>query len=199
MKNFPAPPKPRGWTTHVRNKGRRWLNEGDNRGKQRPKDLWTPYRTQLAAGFDDLCAYTLVYTANGTVDHFVPWSSVRGTRQAWRAYQWANLRHSAGWFNSARKNTPVPDPFIVQDDWFELLLPSLELVATDQVPPEWAAHVQNALRWLGRDPRVIGRRQVHFQDYQAGDVTLAWLDRRAPLISRALRANPEFLRDDDRP
>ncbi|HND00268.1 MAG TPA: hypothetical protein PKW90_29345, partial [Myxococcota bacterium] len=129
---------------------------------------------------------------NGTVDHFVPWEAVAGTPEEWRVYEWENLRYAAGWINSARKLTPVPDPFKVQSDWFRLLLPSLQVEATDQVPVAQQDRVKNLLRWVKNDERVMRGRRQWYALYRTGKLTLEGLDEVAPMIADALRRQPEF-------
>lgn len=193
MMRFARPPRPWGWQTHALKAGRSWLARPGNRNRQRPHDYWSRYRAALAAGFNELCGYTVMWEPNGTVDHYIPWATVRNTRQAHQAYQWTNLRYSVNWFNRDRGTTDVPDPFTVQDDWFELLLPSLELVATAAVPAGETARVAAALRWLGQGQKVVNARRGYFTAYRSGGMTIEQLDRWAPLLSRALRANVTFL------
>ncbi len=192
MKRFPRVPVPDDWASEGLAAGIAWLAKNPlNPNKPRPRDYWSPYREQLAHGFGDLCGYTLMYVANGTVDHFIPWSSLRGTTEAWRAYDWDNFRYCDSWFNGAQRG-PMPDPFLVEESWFELRLPSLELFATDVVPEPDRPAVDNALRWLRRDPRVLKPRREWFRMYCDG-LPFAELTRKAPLIAAALRRQPEFL------
>lgn len=195
MRRFPKVPAPHDWDTRGLQPGIRWLR--DHPRAERPRDLWSPFRNELAAGFSGLCGYTLTYVPNGTVDHFTPWTILKGTTDEWRAYDWHNFRHCDGWFNSARRG-PVPDPFLVEDSWFELRLPSLELFATDAVPASERAAVDNVLRWLRDDPRVMGPRQEWLRMYREGELNLDGLARKAPLIAAALRRQPEFLLAADR-
>lgn len=189
-------PQPAGWSEQVEQRGMDWLSSHPE--ATRPTDLWRGFRSELAAGFQWRCGYTAMWEPNGVVDHFIPWGTAAGPEERALAYEWTNLRYSVGWFNSARQTTPIPDPFRIEDDWFELLLPSLELVSTDRVPPQEAARVGAALRWLGADARVLRTRQGWWDLYHTGELSLAGLDRRAPLIARALRKNPEFMRPADR-
>ena len=77
MKQFAKVPRPTGFQTDVLKKGRQWLKQPTNRAKKRPKDYWSPYRDNLMRGFDELCGYTVMWTPNGTVDHYIPWTTVR--------------------------------------------------------------------------------------------------------------------------
>ena len=176
------------WQTKGSLPGLAWLKAHPN--AERPYDYWTgkdrKFRCYLRDGFKQLCAYTALWTPNGTVDHFIPWETIRGTAQAHMAYEWSNFRYAAGWFNSSRQSTDIPDPCIVQDDWFELLLPSCELVATAQVPSQHQQAAQNVLRWLGTDDRVIDVRTGYFIAYRSKEITLKRLHKWTPLIARAL-------------
>ena len=207
MMKFAPAPRPRGWQTHVLQAGRKWLAVPGNRDKERPRDYWSGknacYRKVLREGFRGLCGYTAMWAPVGTTDHYTPWAEVRGTPQAHKAYQWTNLRYAVEWFNRDRKATPVPDPYKVGDDWFELLLPSLELVATAKVPAAELPKVQAALQWLGKHDNVMSPRETYWIEYRtldgSGNPNLSFeaLERRAPLIARALRKNPAFLHPQD--
>lgn len=146
----------------------------------------------------DEVGYTVMWKPDDeTVDHFVPWTELRGTENAWRAYDWDNLRLAVGWFNCARRG-PIPDPYLVEDSWFALRLPSLELEATEAVPAAVRAAVDNVLRWLRDDRRVMKPRREWFRMYREGELSFAGLLKKAPLIAAALRRQPEFLSPADR-
>ncbi|MCB9761023.1 MAG: hypothetical protein H6739_14385 [Alphaproteobacteria bacterium] len=199
MRHVDPPPRPRGWQTHVLAKGRRWLNESpDHRNAKDAKDLWSGFRDEVITAFNEICCYTVVWVPNGDVEHFIPWAEVRGTRKAHLAYQWLNIRYADGWINRSKGTLRFPDPFVVQDEWFDLKLPSLELEATDKVPPEHMAAVQNLLKRTRNDPRVMRTRRRYFRQYQEGQRPLSLVDEEAPLLGRALRANPDYLLDADR-
>ena len=82
-----------------------------------------------------LCAYSAMYESVGTVDHFVSFHEDRS-----KAYEWCNYRYSAGWVNSSKQNlcsTDLMDPLSVEEGWFEILLPSLQLKVSDSIPSEF--------------------------------------------------------------
>lgn len=198
MKRFARVPAPDGWDVAGLAAGLAWLRKSpQNPDKDRPHDLWSPYRDKLADGFNDLCGYTIMCEPAGTVDHFTPWSQLRGTADAWRAYDWDNFRYSAAWFNSSRRG-PIPDPYLVDESWFVLHLPSLELEATDAVPTSERPAVDNVMRWLRNDRRVMKARLMWYRLYQDGKLSLAGLEQMAPLIAAALRRQPEHLLPADR-
>jgi hypothetical protein len=190
MIHFLPVPKPADFTTKVEAPGNAWPKTHPN--AKRPKDFWSPFKGALQEGFSHLCAYSAMYEPVGTVDHFVSCHEDR-----WRAYEWANYRYAAGWINSSKQNVRsdrILDPYEVQDDWFQLILPSLQLVLTDKVPPtkrDQAEFVLRRLR-LRDDERVIRQRREWYRMYQDGEITLEGLARKAPLIARAVaRANAE--------
>jgi hypothetical protein len=184
MIRFEPVPKPANFDTAAGTPGATWLAQ--NAAPTRPTDLWSPFRADLADGFRDLCGYTAMHTPNGTVDHFVSCHEDRS-----KAYDWSNYRFAAGWVNSSKQNlksSEIFDPFAVQDGWFEIILPSLQLVASSAVPEaerERAAFVLRRLR-LGHDERVMRQRREWYRMYQDGELTLEGLRKKAPLIAAAV-------------
>jgi hypothetical protein len=193
MRRVTPPARPRGWQTNVLQAGRRWLRDPRHRHAQRPRDLWLRYRDQIGEAFAHLCCYSAIYVPNGEADHFTPWSALRGTRQAHQAYQWSNIRYADGWINRSKGAEAFPDPFLVQDDWFVLHLPSLELRATGRHPHTQDQAVQNLLRRVCDDPRIMKIRRHYFRTYRQQECTLTHIDRCCPLLGRALRDNPTWL------
>ncbi|MCP4689153.1 MAG: hypothetical protein GY859_13950 [Desulfobacterales bacterium] len=163
---------------HVRTEGKYGVGHGNPMGQARR-------RGQLAEGFSDLCAYTVMYTPDGVVDHYL-------SRQNYRQliYEWSNYRFSAGWINSSKKtaDNTVLDPLEIVDGWFEIILPSLQMVVTDNVPLHLRQKAEYTLErlHLGDDERVIHQRREWYRMHQAGELTLAGLYKKAPLIAAAI-------------
>lgn len=126
-----------------------------------------------------------MYEPVGTVDHYLSWN----TRPE-LAYDWDNYRFASGWINSSKQTADdtVLDPFLVGDDWFEIILPSLQLVLTDAVPEEHRARAAHTLErlHLRDDERVIRQRREWYRMYQEGELTLEGLRKKAPLIARSV-------------
>jgi hypothetical protein len=127
-----------------------------------------------------------LWTTDGTVDHFV---SINEDRS--RAYDWDNYRYVAGWVNSSKQNvvsTDILDPYEVEEGWFEILLPTLELVVTSKVPPGKRTQAEQTLKRLpiGRDERAIKRRGVYYDEYLKKEIGIAELRKRAPLLAAAI-------------
>lgn len=175
-------PEPDDFGEKARRPGLAWLEQ--NADAPRPKDLWGPFKSALADGFGMRCGYSAMFEPVGTVDHFV---SVHEDKQL--AYEWSNYRYAAAWINSSKQNAAgILDPFEVQDDWFEILLPSLQLVVTDAVPAadrEKAEYTLTRLH-LAHDERVVRQRREWYRMYQDGELSLEGLRKKAPLIARAI-------------
>lgn len=176
--------KPRSFHRRVERPGMRWL-AAHPRG--RPRDLWSKYKPELAVSFGGLCAYGAMHEPIGTVDHFV---SVTEDRQ--RAYDWTNYRFCSAWLNSSKqqlRSTELLDPFVVRDGWFELLLPSLQLVVTKAMPRRYRAQANLMLTRLHlRDgEQVMRQRRRWLRLYEERKISLRGLAEMAPLIAAAIR------------
>jgi len=177
---FACAPKPAGFEERVEKRGGTWLaaNVGG-----RPPAYWSAFKPALASAFGDLCAYSAMYEPVGTVDHFVSCEEDRS-----RAYDWSNYRYASAWINSSKcslRSHELVDPFEVENEWFELLLPSLQLAATSRVPPQWQERVTRMLErlHLGHDERILRQRREWYRMYQFGELTLDGLATKAPLIA----------------
>lgn len=173
-------PEPSAFDERVRRPGNAWLAE--NPGVKRPRDYWSPFRAVLAEGFANRCGYTAMHDLAGTVDHH---RSYRTNPDL--AYEWSNYRYAAAWINSAKKASEVLDPYEVGEGWFEVLLPSLQLVATDKVPPERREVVERTLKHLpiAHDERVLKLRRCWYELYRERKLSLEGLREMAPLIAAA--------------
>lgn len=179
--------EPAEFDTKVRTPGKAWLRKNSG-GKKRPVAYWRRCDIELAKAFDDRCAYTAMFLgAPGTVDHFVSIDENRAL-----AYEWSNYRYAAGWVNSKKQKVAsreILDPFEVQDDWFELLLPSLQLQVSPHCPAAYRARAERTLEalGLGHHEKILRIRQAWLKQYEKGTLTLEALDRMAPLLARAIR------------
>lgn len=182
MMHFERVDEPADFDADVRQRGAAWLAEHPGIG--RPRDYWSKYRPELADGFRELCAYTCMFEPVGTVDHFISCDEDRT-----QAYEWSNYRFAAQWVNSSKREAvEILDPFEVVDGWFEILLPSLQLVLTDSVPAHRRQLAESTLMrlHLRDDVRVRRQRRHWYAEYQGGRLDLEGLRRHAPLIARAV-------------
>jgi len=188
MMRFSPPPEPPEFDEKARKPGNAWLAKNIN--PKRPKDYWTPFKSHLADGFGNLCGYSIMCDLVGTVDHYLSWENYHHL-----AYEWSNYRYASAWINSSKKNIDdqVLDPFQVGDDWFEIILPSLQLVLTDKVPPEERQRAEFTLQrlHLRDDERVIRPRREWYRSYLDGEITLEGLEKKAPLIAHAIRKHQQ--------
>jgi hypothetical protein len=183
MKRFQRAPEPVGFDEKCRQRGLAWLH--NHPPPERPRDFWSPFRTQLCDAFDQLCGYSCMYEPAGTVDHYLSCNVHRE-----RAYEWSNFRFASQWINSSKRTAAddVLDPFEVGDGWFEILLPSLQLVLTDRVPPEHRARAEHTLirLHLRDDVRVIRQHAEWYRMYEEGELSLEGLRKKAPFIAEAV-------------
>lgn len=167
----------------VRKPGRAWLAE--NPPPKRPRDLWSPFRHVLARGFNHRCGYTAMYDPIGSVDHHV---SVKARRDL--TYEWDNYRFCQEWLNKSKRNEDqaVLDPYEVGEGWFEVELPSLVLRATNRVPIDLRARAEYTLDrlHLRDDERVLRQRREWYRMALEGEISLAGLRKKAPLIAAAI-------------
>lgn len=184
MIQFELRPKPADFKERVEDRGSAWLAANPT---GRPPAHWLEFRSKLSDAFGSLCAYGAMFEPVGTVDHFV---SVDEDRS--KSYDWTNYRFAAGWINSSKqalKSTQIIDPFVVNNEWFEVQLPSMQLVLTGQVPPEERERAQFVLErlHLGHDERVVRQRLEWYRMYQDGELDLVGLTKKAPLIATAIK------------
>jgi len=186
--HFDIVPEPNGLDVRAQQPGIDWL-EAHPDEKVRPRDYWGAFKGELAAGFGHLCAYSALFEPVGTVDHFVSCDEDRA-----KAYEWSNYRYASGWINSSKRNVraeEILDPFEVEDGWFRLHLPSLQLAVEKQnVPAELLSRAEFVLKrlHLRDDERVVRQRREWYRMYQDEELDLEGLRKKAPLIARAIEA-----------
>jgi hypothetical protein len=175
--------EPKSFDAACRKKGAAWLKA--NPDAKRPKDLWSPFKLALSDGFGGLCGYSAMHSPVGTVDHFASWANNKPL-----AYEWDNFRFAEAWINSSKRtlDDEALDPFDVKDGWFEVTLPSLQLVMTDKVPKKYRKRAETMLTrlHLRDDERVVRQRRKWLEMYEEHKLTLAGLQEVAPLLARAV-------------
>ncbi|MGH9763713.1 MAG: hypothetical protein ACREAC_23010, partial [Blastocatellia bacterium] len=132
MIRFTRAPEPKMWDKRCRQRGRRWLN-GHPR-YERPKDYWAQFEPELRSAFNEMCGFCAMVVMKAEMDHFVPVAVFKQRGEDEMAYEWSNFRYVEGVINQRKSDHLVLDPFEVRDDWFKIILPSLQLVITDRVP-----------------------------------------------------------------
>ena len=76
----------------------------------------------------------------------------------------------------------------VENGWFELHLPSLQLRVADTIPDEFRERAEYVLSrlHLRDDERVIRQRSEWYRMYRSGELSPDGLDKKAPLIAAAI-------------
>jgi hypothetical protein len=180
-------PEPAKFDERCRKRGRRWLeNHPDYEG--RPHDYWSEFEPDLRAAFGGLCGYCAMRVMRGQVDHFIPVAVFKAEANHHLAYEWSNFRYGEGTLNQRKAAARVLDPYEVEDCWFQVLLPSMQLVLTDRVPDDVRPLADFTLKKLGlRDHEVVVRyRREWFRMYQEARLSLDGLREVAPLVARAV-------------
>ena len=188
-------PEPTEFDFNARQPGNNWLAQNTDPAK-RPPDKWSPFRRNLIDGQNRLCAYgAMLCIPEGQVDHYLSIANYRHL-----AYEWKNYRYSSGLLNNLKDNhdDSVLDPYEIEDGWFEILLPSLQLICTDRVPRHLKRKVDDTIKFLKLrdDERIIRWRQSVFCQYQSGDMSLEALRTWAPLIAEAVEKRDATLSSD---
>jgi hypothetical protein len=177
--------EPPDFDVRVRRPGQAWLARSDTTGTP---GYWRRAARDLRKAFKDRCGYTAMWLSSpGTADHFVSRDEDRS-----RAYEWGNFRYASAWINSSKSalcSDQVLDPFEVGDDWFEIILPSCQMIMTERCPAEYRERARNMLvrLRLGHDEDIVSYRQEWYEMYCEGELTLEGLARKAPLLARAIR------------
>jgi hypothetical protein len=179
------PAMPANFEAEVGQPGNAWVAANPS-STRRPPALWQACSAALAQGFGKRCAYAaMLDPTGGTVDHYYSWINY-----PYLAYDWENYRFASAAFNSSKKDVDdaVLDPFDVKAGWFEILLPSLQLIVTDAVPEKYRAKADYTLARLklGHGARAVKWRQTWYQMYQDDKLPLETLREVAPLIAAAI-------------
>jgi hypothetical protein len=134
----------------------------------------------------------MMVEAKGTVDHFQSWAATKEAHPE-LAYEWENYRFCSFAINCLKNkyDDDVVDPFEVQDDWFRVTLPDMQLQITDRVPADRQDLVERTVNRLqlshGED--LVEFRRSWYDQYKQdpNDSVLNIIQTRAPLVARAIR------------
>ncbi len=194
MPAFTQKDKPDDYNTLVSTPGAAWLKENPNH-EGRPRALWNqkPIKKKLRKNFSSLCGYTLMHEMRGSVDHYISWDTDPS-----KAYDWDNYRFCAGSVNSSKKtaDTTVFDPYDIEFEWFEIHLPSMIMKVGANAPAHLRVKLEFSLQRLpiADTDEVIDYRAEYYQGYKDGEMTIAWLRKKAPILAASIesweRSNP---------
>jgi hypothetical protein len=164
--------------------GNLWL--AANPGVRNLPAFWTRFQPRLESGFSRRCGWWAVRIVDGAVDHFL---SKKNHRHL--AYERSNYRYIAASVNSSKRDhdAAVLDPFEVRAGWFEVILPSMQLVRTALVPARLKVKADFSIQQLkltnGHKIRAIRKR--YYEDCKTGKLTETGLADYAPLVAAAVR------------
>jgi len=189
MMRFVRQKEPNAFDDRCRKRGEKWLEE--HPGYDRPNDYWSEFEPDLRNAFGGLCAYCVMFVMKAQTDHFIPVAVLKRKKQDKLAYEWKNFRYGEGVLNGRKSKQVILDPFQVRDEWFEIQLPSLQLLLTSTLPVNKKRVADLTMEKLGlRDDEVVIRyRRKWFELYQERKLTLEGLKEVAPLIARAVEAD----------
>lgn len=172
----------------VRRPGREWLSNPNNLAKHRPSDFWRECSADLEKMFHSRCGYLASVLTSGNVDHFVSWKRCKDRNEHHLTYEWTNLRWIHPQLNSLKRENDLLDPFIVEDEWFDVDLFSYRLIVhTDKIPVVLQEIVERTIQLLQLDTgtRAENLRAEAVDCYREG-MSLDGVKRRSPMIARAL-------------
>lgn len=163
-----------------------------SRRHQIPSDKFPPYwrdvLPEMRKAYHGRCAYLAMYlepaTGSPSVDHVVPRS------QSWRlVYEWDNYRLAASLINGKKSDLElVLDPCAIEPNLFALDFVSMEVIAGPAATGAARKQVDDTIAILGLNaPDCVDQRSEYYIDYREGDITLRWLEKRAPFIAQELR------------
>ena len=177
------PRKPSTFNRDCRIPGNRWLTA--NPKVKKLTAFWFKFQPALETAFFKRCGWWAVRITDGAVDHFL---STKNHRHL--AYEWSNYRYIATSVNSSKGNhdAAVLDPFDIQDGWFEVILPSMQLVATSQIPPALTARANFTIKQLklANGYKIRKIRRGYYEDHKLKGLPLNLLREYAPMVADAV-------------
>jgi hypothetical protein len=177
-------PEPANFESDCRTPGKEWLT--NNPLSEKFPNLWRKFQPELSEGFHDRCGWWAMRIADGHVDHFLSKNKHRSL-----TYEWSNYRYIAGTVNSSKRtwDDQILDPFEIQDGWFELIIPSMQLVTTKALPAHLLVKANRTMEKLHLDngTKVRRNRKRWYEDFKNNKVTLEGLEEIAPLIATAVK------------
>lgn len=171
-----------------RKKGRKFEKIADSRDKIHPDRLpayWTEALDNLMTAYSHTCAYSCFrihpVTGSRSVDHMAAKS------RAWdQVYEWRNYRLACSRLNARKREFgDVLDPFLVEDDWFELELVGFQVKPAKHLDEATRAQVQATIDRLGLDD-FRTHRERDAENYWAG-MPFKVLMEESPFVARELR------------
>jgi hypothetical protein len=178
---------------NCRQPGAAWLENNPGKDPHAVSHWWSQFRPDLARHFSHRCGWlgTTIVPA-GDVDHWLSCGnrSCGPSPNRHLAFEWSNFRYAAQRINS-RKGTlddQILDPCEIEEGWFEILLPSFQLVPSDRLPASLRQRAKLTLAklQLGRGEARFIRWHWYCIHWNNGQPDLTALRRDAPLVAVAI-------------
>lgn len=187
--------EPRLFDGNCRQPGATWLAAHPDDDPHKQSDWWRQFQPDLANHFNHRCGWLATsIELDGIVEHYLSCGPRMGLPSPHRhlAFEWANYRYTTGEINSRKGilDDQILDPCDVQAGWFEVLLPSFELVTTDRLPADLrnqATRTIERLHLRRHKPRFT-RWRWYARYWNDGNPDLEALRRDAPLVAEAVEA-----------
>lgn len=179
-------PEPQDFFTKVREPGQKFLATTPHPTNKtwKNKEYWQNVIEDLYDAYDGVCAYSGEWipctTGDPTVDHYIPKSI--SPRQA---YEWDNFRLACLRFNRwKREFQDVLDPFTIIENSFQLLFPSLQVVANPDLSYEGREKISATIKRLRLNNGLcIKARKRWVAPLVRGKISFDFMKERAPFLA----------------
>ncbi|BCL81434.1 hypothetical protein ccbrp13_38990 [Ktedonobacteria bacterium brp13] len=181
-------PEPHDFYEKVQKMGEELLAANPNVKGSQLQPYWRKIKFDLYDAYSGICAYTCHWitrdTGSITVDHFKP-----KDKYPQDAYQWANYRLACGTLNGRKGiNKEVLDPFTLQEGWFALHFPSLQLTHNKELDQSIIVSIKQTIKILKlNDDTCIGGRRDWLEPYLQGEYGIDHLCKKAPFLTYELK------------
>lgn len=195
---IPVPALTRGnepvlFDVNCRQPGEAWLAAHLGEDPHAVSQWWSRFQPDLAKHFSHRCGWMgTCIVLGGVVDHWLSCGNRGGMPSPNRqlAFEWSNLRYADPVINSLKGilDDQVLDPCEIEDGWFEVQLPSFQLVPGGRLPSSLRQRAEltiDKLQLRGHKARFT-RWHWYCSHWHAGQPDLAALRRDAPLVAAAI-------------
>ncbi len=181
-------PEPPHFFVKVRRPGEEFLLQNPGVKGSKLKQYWREIIPDLYDAYGGICAYTChkveFDTGAKTVEHFKP-----KEKYPQDAYRWDNYRFVCSTLNGRKGNhEDVLDPFTLQDGWFIMHFPSLQLRPGQHLSGSENSSVWKTINRLKlNDYTCVRGRRDRLVPYLLGKYPFSFLEEIAPFLARELR------------
>jgi|ERR1051326_3212873 hypothetical protein len=184
-------PEPTHFNARVRLRGQAYLariGHTPTTKEWESHSYWREILPNLHESYGGICAYSCHWipydTGADTVEHFIAKSIQPG-----QAYEWNNYRLVCATLNGRKgTNAVVLDPFVIDNGWFVLDFPSLQVKPERGLGEPLTGQIWDTITLLGLNDEgtCLKSRQKYIKDYCKGCVNFQYLQQDAPFIAYEL-------------